>query len=125
MSYDLIAAVKLDSVEALCTEPGCMKLFSNEQCLKAHLQACHQHITCEICGTKQLRKNIKRHLRTHEEKDSIEKIKCKFKGCDRSFSNVRFFCPKLLLCYTLIPTMQGISFATVGALFSLIDLFLL
>ncbi|KAF3445451.1 hypothetical protein FNV43_RR10627 [Rhamnella rubrinervis] len=79
--------VKLDTVEALCSEPGCMKLFTNEQCLMAHLQSCHQHITCEICGTKQLRKNIKRHLRTHEEKDSIEKIKCNYKGCDHSFSN--------------------------------------
>ncbi|KAH7525054.1 hypothetical protein FEM48_Zijuj06G0184300 [Ziziphus jujuba var. spinosa] len=80
--------VKLDSVEAFCSEPGCMKPFTNEQCLKAHLQSYHQHITCEICGTKQLRKNIKRHLRTHDTKDSTERVKCNYKGCDHTFSNV-------------------------------------
>ncbi|XP_060673183.1 transcription factor IIIA isoform X2 [Ziziphus jujuba] len=68
--------VKLDSVEAFCSEPGCMKPFTNEQCL-----------TCEICGTKQLRKNIKRHLRTHDTKDSTERVKCNYKGCDHTFSN--------------------------------------
>lgn len=88
MSYDLTAAVKLDSVEAFCSEPGCMKPFTNDQCLKAHLQLCHQHITCDLCGAKQLRKNIKRHLRTHETKDSMEKVKCNYKGCDHTFSNV-------------------------------------
>ncbi|KAL5559345.1 hypothetical protein UlMin_035556 [Ulmus minor] len=79
--------VKLDSVEAICAETGCMKIFTNEQCLKAHVQSCHAHITCEICGTEQLRKNIKRHLQTHEEKESIERIKCNYKGCSSTFSN--------------------------------------
>lgn len=76
--------VKLDTVEALCGE--CMKYFTNEQCLKAHLQTCHQHINCEICGSKQLKKNIKRHLRTHEKVVSEERIKCTFDGCDLTFS---------------------------------------
>ena len=83
-------AAKLDSVEAVCSEPGCFKHFSNEQCLKAHLQSCHQHIICEVCGTKQLRKNIKRHLRTHESGCSSERVKCDFEGCLHTFSNVRF-----------------------------------
>ncbi|XP_034692723.1 transcription factor IIIA [Vitis riparia] len=77
---------KLDSVEAVCLEPGCLKHFTNEQCLKAHLQSCHQHIICEICGTKQLKKNIKRHLRTHESVCSSERVKCHFKGCLHTFS---------------------------------------
>lgn len=78
--------VRLETVEAFCAEPGCMKYFTNEQCLKAHLQSCHQHINCEICGSKQLRKNIKRHLRTHEEVVSNQRIKCSFDGCDLTFS---------------------------------------
>ncbi|KAM7280261.1 hypothetical protein ACFE04_007395 [Oxalis oulophora] len=79
--------VKLDSVEAFCAEPGCMKYFTNEECLKAHKQSCHQHVTCDVCGTKQLKKNIQRHLRTHEEADSsLEKIECEFDGCLHTFS---------------------------------------
>jgi hypothetical protein len=83
------AAVKLDSVEAFCCEPGCMKYFANDQCLKAHIKSCHQHITCEICWTKQLKKNIKRHLRMHEAKVSLVRIKCDHRGCLHTFSNVR------------------------------------
>ncbi|KAK1413737.1 hypothetical protein QVD17_35517 [Tagetes erecta] len=78
--------VRLETVEAFCAEPSCMKYFSNAQCLKAHLQSSHQHITCEICGIKQLKKNIKRHLRTHEKVVSIDKIKCSFDGCNLTFS---------------------------------------
>ncbi|XP_059643102.1 transcription factor IIIA-like isoform X1 [Cornus florida] len=78
--------VKLDTVEVFCSEPGCMKHFSNEECLKAHLQSCHVHITCEVCGTKQLKKNIKRHLRMHESGGSSERMKCNFKGCQHTFS---------------------------------------
>ncbi|GAA0164840.1 C2H2 zinc finger transcription factor [Lithospermum erythrorhizon] len=78
--------VKLDSVEAFCSEPGCMKYFSNEKCLKEHLQSCHQHIICEICGTKQLKKNIKRHLCIHEPVTSEQRVPCTFEGCERTFS---------------------------------------
>ncbi|KDP43419.1 hypothetical protein JCGZ_16706 [Jatropha curcas] len=80
--------IKLESVEAICAEPGCMQHFSNIQCLTAHIHSFHRYITCEICGTKQLKKNIKRHLRTHEATGVLKKrIKCHFKDCDRTFSN--------------------------------------
>ncbi|XP_059452561.1 transcription factor IIIA [Corylus avellana] len=79
--------VKLDSVEAFCCEPGCMKYFSNDLCLKAHIKSCHQHITCEICGTKQVKRNIKRHLQMHEAEVSLVRIKCNHKGCLHTFSN--------------------------------------
>ncbi|GLT24986.1 hypothetical protein SLA2020_001450 [Shorea laevis] len=78
--------VKLDSVEAFCSEPDCMKYFTNEQCLRAHVKSCHSHITCEICGTKQLRKNFKRHLLSHESRTPSERIKCDFEGCLHTFS---------------------------------------
>ncbi|KAF8395911.1 hypothetical protein HHK36_019866 [Tetracentron sinense] len=78
--------VKLDSVEAICSELGCMKHFTDAKCLKAHLQSCHQYITCEVCRTKQLKKNIKRHLHTHEAGRLSERIKCSFKGCLHTFS---------------------------------------
>ncbi|XP_050229575.1 transcription factor IIIA-like [Mercurialis annua] len=80
--------VKLDAVEAICLEPGCMKHFSNSQCLRAHIQSCHRYMTCEICGTKQLKKNIKRHLHTHEPgSKSTDPIKCHFENCCHAFSN--------------------------------------
>ncbi|KAK6147813.1 hypothetical protein DH2020_018725 [Rehmannia glutinosa] len=78
--------VKLDTVEAFCSEPGCMKYFSNERCLKEHLSSCHQYIDCDKCGTKQLKKNIKRHLCMHEAGVSLDRIKCSFDGCAHTFA---------------------------------------
>lgn len=65
-----------------------MKVFSNEKCLRALIQSSHQHITCEVCGTEQLKNNIKRHLRMHEANKSTQRIKCNYKDCDHTFSNV-------------------------------------
>ncbi|CAH9127516.1 unnamed protein product [Cuscuta epithymum] len=78
--------VMLETVEAFCAEPGCLKHFTNQQCLKEHIQSSHQHIVCETCGTKQLKKNIKRHLRKHEAQPSSERIKCDFKDCEHTFA---------------------------------------
>ncbi|CAI0419081.1 unnamed protein product [Linum tenue] len=84
-SYD---AVKLDSVEAMCLEPGCNKHFSNEKCLRAHIQTAHRYMNCEICGSKQLRKNIKRHMRSHEAgSETTERVACHHEGCSLTFSS--------------------------------------
>ncbi|WOL03445.1 transcription factor IIIA [Canna indica] len=79
--------VKLDYVEVVCYEPGCMKTFTNTECLKAHIRTSHQHVDCEACGTKQLKKNFKRHERMHVASEATGRIQCNFKGCECSFSN--------------------------------------
>ncbi|KAK4414835.1 Transcription factor IIIA [Sesamum alatum] len=78
--------VKLDTVEAFCSEPGCLKYFTNKQSLKEHLCSCHQYIICDKCGSEQLKKNFKRHLSMHEAAVSIERIKCSFDGCLHTFA---------------------------------------
>ncbi|CAN1218499.1 Transcription factor IIIA, partial [Linum perenne] len=80
--------LKLDSVEAVCLEPGCNKHFTNEQCLGAHIQASHRYMNCEICGEKQLKKNIKRHLRSHEadSETTTKRVACHYDGCCLTFS---------------------------------------
>ncbi|KAF8725719.1 hypothetical protein HU200_020268 [Digitaria exilis] len=78
--------VKLDYTEVICCEPGCMKAFTNVECLKAHNQSCHQHVQCDVCGTKQLRKNFKRHYQMHEGSCVTERVKCSFEDCKCSFS---------------------------------------
>lgn len=87
---NLYFAVRLETIEVVCLEPGCMKFFTNSECLKAHVKSCHQYVTCDTCGTKQLKKNMKRHLRTHEASNSSEAFKCEFEGCDSTFSTVRY-----------------------------------
>ncbi|MQL87153.1 hypothetical protein Taro_019676 [Colocasia esculenta] len=78
--------VKLEYVEVICGEPGCMKLFTNAECLKAHIKSCHQHVQCPTCGTQQRKKNFKRHLCIHEREGATEKIKCSFPRCLHTFS---------------------------------------
>ncbi|XP_051141543.1 transcription factor IIIA-like [Andrographis paniculata] len=78
--------VKLDSVEAFCVEPGCLKYFSNDKCLREHIRSFHRYIICETCGKKQLKKNIKRHIRTHEGGVSPLKVECNYEGCSLTFS---------------------------------------
>ncbi|KAH9611997.1 hypothetical protein KSS87_000029 [Heliosperma pusillum] len=78
--------------EAYCADPSCMKAFANRECLQAHMRSCHQYIICEVCGSKHLRKNYKRHLSSHDDDCSSEILKCNFEGCDHSFttsSNLR------------------------------------
>ncbi|KAF3788709.1 TFTranscription factor [Nymphaea thermarum] len=80
--------VKLDSVEVICSEPGCGKFFSSSKCLKEHILFAHRYISCEVCGSKQLKKNIKRHMRTHGSSDgAANKIKCTEGNCQHTFSN--------------------------------------
>ncbi|KAG8372207.1 hypothetical protein BUALT_Bualt12G0042500 [Buddleja alternifolia] len=78
--------VKLDTVEVFCSEPGCMKYFTNEQCLKEHINSCHQYIVCDKCGSEQLKKNFKRHLSMHEAEVLLERINCTFEGCLHTFA---------------------------------------
>ncbi|XP_078168853.1 transcription factor IIIA-like [Carex rostrata] len=79
--------VKLDCCEVICMEQGCLKHFSNAECLKDHMKSCHSYITCETCGKKQLKKNMKRHQRIHEEGTIMPEIKCSFEDCKATFSN--------------------------------------
>ncbi|KAL2895728.1 Transcription factor IIIA [Bienertia sinuspersici] len=75
----------MESSETYCSDPSCMKPFANVTCLRAHIRSCHQYVNCEVCGSKHLRKNYKRHLQTHEERlPSL--LKCNFEGCDHSFT---------------------------------------
>jgi len=85
----MFSAVKLESIEVVCVYPGCMKSFTNLQCLRAHTKSCHQYVNCETCGKKQLRKNIKRHLHKHETGSSSEVFHCDYKDCSSTFSSVR------------------------------------
>ncbi|XP_074306816.1 transcription factor IIIA-like [Silene latifolia] len=78
--------------EAYCADPSCMKAFANRECLQEHMRSCHQYIICEVCGSKHLRKNYKRHLQSHDDDGSSEVLNCNFEGCDHSFttsSNLR------------------------------------
>lgn len=75
----------LQSSETFCGDPGCMKPFASVECLRAHIRSCHQYVNCEVCGSKHLRKNYKRHLQTHDEHLPTT-LKCSFEGCNHSFT---------------------------------------
>ncbi|XP_074320625.1 transcription factor IIIA-like [Silene latifolia] len=81
----------VESSEAFCADPNCMKAFVNREYLRDHMRSCHQYIICEVCGSNHLRKNYKRHLQSHDN-NTNEVLKCNFEGCNRSFttsSNLR------------------------------------
>ncbi|XP_068637251.1 transcription factor IIIA-like [Aristolochia californica] len=82
--------VKLDFTEAICSEPNCMEYFSNAECLRAHVQSCHRYVECDVCDARQLKKNLKRHLQSHEGKvpSATERIRCSYSGCCYTFSTV-------------------------------------
>ena len=44
--HTLTNVINLDLVDALCCGLGCMSNIANDQCLKAHIQSSHQHVTC-------------------------------------------------------------------------------
>eukprot|EP01018_Ginkgo_biloba_P006629 Gb_35789 [translate_table: standard] len=76
----------LDYVEVICCEPGCLKYFTNAEALKEHVRLNHRHIKCEICGRQHLKKEIKRHMRSHESQPSVKRIQCHFEGCMHSYA---------------------------------------
>ncbi|XP_078433763.1 transcription factor IIIA [Wolffia australiana] len=77
--------VKLDYVDVICMETGCMQHFSSVECLNAHVRTCHRYVQCSTCGSQQLRKNFKRHVRIHDKESSGEKIKCPYPRCLHTF----------------------------------------
>nr|GEZ67266.1 transcription factor IIIA-like [Tanacetum cinerariifolium] len=62
---------QLETVEAFYAEPGYMKFITNKRYLTAHLKACHQYINYQICGSKQLRKNIELHLYARDKEEHM------------------------------------------------------
>ncbi|GLJ19076.1 hypothetical protein SUGI_0342660 [Cryptomeria japonica] len=78
--------------EIICCEPGCLKYFTNAEALKEHLRQAHNRICCEVCGSQQLKKQIKRHMRIHENKTCVKSIACPYERCLHSYttkSNLR------------------------------------
>jgi general transcription factor IIIA len=73
-------------VQVVCCEPGCLKYFTNAEALREHVQQNHSRICCEVCGSQQLKKQIKRHMRIHESQTCVERIKCHFDNCLHSFT---------------------------------------
>ncbi|XP_059073296.1 transcription factor IIIA [Cryptomeria japonica] len=78
--------------EIICCEPGCLKYFTNAEALKEHLRRAHNHICCEVCGSRQLKKQIKRHMRIHENQTCVKSIACPHERCLHNYttkSNLR------------------------------------
>lgn len=73
-------------VQGICYESGCLKYFTNAEALREHVQQNHSRICCEVCGSQQLKKQIKRHMRIHESQTCVERIKCHFDNCLHSFT---------------------------------------
>lgn len=73
-------------VQVVCCEPGCLKYFTNVKALREHVEQNHNRVCCEVCGSQQLKKQIKRHMRIHESQTCGERIKCHFDNCLHSFT---------------------------------------
>nr|CAB3463742.1 unnamed protein product [Digitaria exilis] len=69
--------LKLDYTEVICCEPGCMKAFTNVECLKAHNQSCHQHVQCD-------KSNLDKHVKAVHKQH--RPFTCQFSGCGKKFS---------------------------------------
>eukprot|EP00252_Welwitschia_mirabilis_P020822 TRINITY_DN518_c0_g1_i2.p1 TRINITY_DN518_c0_g1~~TRINITY_DN518_c0_g1_i2.p1 ORF type:complete len:297 (+),score=42.01 TRINITY_DN518_c0_g1_i2:832-1722(+) len=71
----------------LCCYPECLEFFPDCNSLKEHIQQKHSRVKCDICGKSILKKEMQRHKRTHEDRQTVEKLQCPFENCLRSYVN--------------------------------------
>ena len=74
--------------DILCCIEGCGLKFPNADALYEHTRTSHANFGCEICGSSVSRKSFKRHLMSHEDKETKPRLFCPYNGCTRSYANV-------------------------------------